>query len=605
MNKENKVEFWLNDLAVKGEEFYNVLKIGGIKPNHDLLYFNHRKLVKLLNMSGEELYNLIRETTGSRLYQERRAETFKILDKTEVEKERSEELLIELERKVETLKMGKSQWKEFDKKDKQVQVIRYLLYGRKEEMYEGKLEEIGKGIRELTREWEEEKEKRDQALKRSLKNKEILRNQKKREEILEQQEREWVGILQRDVGRQRDELSKEIKKEMEERQKREREDRKRVKKLEKVEEEYQEALRRKMECERKIRGNKEEGASQGQISKLEKKIENLQKKIKSVSEQQAAKQKKIQINEKDLNSKLEEFKRKNKEHETLKEEKYKCMVEENELGAKLQKTEAEVGGFRNHLESFYGGNSVLSVSKLVGEARRRKLPGIVGIVAELIQISDKNLSPLFETLFREKMFSVVVERETDISPLFELNKELKGAKVRVLPLEWFDSETMDKSKLQTSALNMSIEEEQVVLFTNCYEVKEEFDQKEYSVSLAHCLNEIFKKGAIAETVEQAFEIAKKRKLSCVTSDLQVVYSGGYTTRAGYQSTGKMYLSTFNLFQEKRKHLNRVQRSLGLLEKRKLQIQGEEEERVKTAKGLQDIVLSLKMSVEKLCKGRFN
>jgi chromosome segregation ATPase len=230
--------------------------------------------------------------------------------------------------------------------------------------------------------------------------------------------------------------------------------------------------------------------------------------------------------------------------------------------------------------------------------------GVVGIIAEIIQISSKELSPLFEVLFKNKMFSVIVEKEEDVFPLIQLNNSLKGGRISIIPLEWYSKPK--SNTLNNTNVNISLNESRVddiVLFNQCYEVHPQFQDKKYSVRLSFCLNDIFSKGAIVKSVDQAFSIAKNQKLNCVTTNLQVVYSGGYQTKVGYQSKNKMYLATYHLYSEKIQDLGAIQEDYEKINEKKRRIQDEEQNTIKDIQTHQDQILKLKSEIETLSKGR--
>lgn len=625
MNKDCKLEFFLNDLSIKEEEFYNILKIGGIKPDHDLMYFNRRKLAKLLHLSGEELYELIRETTGSRLYQERRVETVKILEKTDSENQRTSNLLAELERKVDTLKQGKVKWSEFNKQDTLAQSIRYLLYERKEQTYDQKIVKLHEDIVDLNKRAEDAKNKMVGLQKNEEEMSEKLKNHMRRKQVVAGQQEDWLKVLRKDMGDSREALTKEIRGTMEFRQMREKKLKEKNKNLKKVELQYQKKLKLKVGLESKIENAQKENErnidtpqtyeetqdmkKEKELKELDKKIRKLEKTKESINNQQNSKIKQIKVKEEELETILSEFKAANHQTEELKEEKYKCMIKENELGLQRQQTNEEIIGYRQNLEAFYKRMNILAISNLVKEAHRTGIPGVIGVVAELIQITSKDLLPMFEVLFKENMFSIIVEAEKDCLPLIKLNKDLKGSKVKIIPLEWFDIKSFDsihQSKLQTSIANTSLNEtrdEEVVMFTNCYDIRPELLTRSYSTQLTACLFDMFKKGVIVRNVEQAFEVSKTRKLACVTPDLQVIFAGGYLTKAGYKNRNKMHLSTFHLYQEKVRSLIGVEEELQTLKKTKESIKANEEELSKAVKTKQNEMLRLQTEIYKLTKGK--
>jgi chromosome segregation ATPase len=311
-----------------------------------------------------------------------------------------------------------------------------------------------------------------------------------------------------------------------------------------------------------------------------------------------------------LKTKLSEFQEFNKKIEDVKESKYQCMLDENEIGSKRQEINNSLVSSKNRMEGFYGNSSLSSVIRLVEEANKLEMKGIIGIMANVIKIFNNKFLPLFESLFKKQIFSILVEKEEDVFPLIKLNTQLKGGKIMIIPLEWHNPDNgKEKNLNQThnnSMINISLNDStvgEIIMFNDCYEIKSRFQDERYYLNLKCCLNNIFKKGAIVQNIKGAFEIAKQKKLDCITMDLQIVYAGGHHTKAGYHSKKNMHYEAFDMYHRLLQDLENLQNEFDSIQERKRSIQTQEEENTKEIQEYKDQILKLESEIESFVKGR--
>ena len=592
VNKENKIIYSLNNLTIKADEYYNILKIGGIKSDHDLIYFNHRKIQKMLEMSGEKLYEVIRETTGGKLFQERKIETLKILEKTEEEDERSQGLLEELERKILTLKKGKKNWNKYDKEDKALQTIKFVLYQKKEQNFEKQITKLKVSIESLMEKIDIEKKlKKEKEYQKE--NQKVKIKMKKESEIkLVKQEADWERLLKKEMGTEKNLLTRQIIQGLENHKLNEKNGSKKMQRLRVIEQEYKEKLAQKLQFENSIEQTKKQMISQmSQSTSFDsqqrlaeenclKSLKDMDSKILEMDQKQVLKRSKetsiknkIEGLKNDLNKLLDSLSIKGNKWDGLKDQKYEIMMEENRLTGKYQKIEEKIISFKSQLERFYGGTNVYSIIRLVQEAKKRKMKGILGILAELIEISNSKLYSLFDLMFKDKMFSLVVLEEKHVIPLIALNKELKGGRIKILPLSWYpkNSNSINKSSLQNNTMNNSLNEtrdEEFISMDSYIQIKTEYKDHDYSDQLTTCVYDCFKNSIIVRHTEMGFAISKEKKVNCVTMEGQVIYSGGFLTKAGHFSQKHQNLKNFfllnnhlNLKAEKQKEIDNCKQNM--------------------------------------------
>jgi structural maintenance of chromosome 3 (chondroitin sulfate proteoglycan 6) len=85
---------------------------------------------------------LLKEVAGTKVYEQRRAESLKIMADTDAKRGKINELLDYIETRLEELEEEKEELKEFQEKDKERRCLEYALYQRE-------LEEVGETLLEI------------------------------------------------------------------------------------------------------------------------------------------------------------------------------------------------------------------------------------------------------------------------------------------------------------------------------------------------------------------------------------------------------------------------------------------------------------------------
>jgi structural maintenance of chromosome 3 (chondroitin sulfate proteoglycan 6) len=86
---------------------------------------------------------LLKEVAGTRVYEQRRAESLRIMDETNAKSAKIEDLLTYIEERLDELEEEKKELKEFQEKDKDRRCLEYALYQRE-------LDEIADALTEVS-----------------------------------------------------------------------------------------------------------------------------------------------------------------------------------------------------------------------------------------------------------------------------------------------------------------------------------------------------------------------------------------------------------------------------------------------------------------------
>lgn len=85
---------------------------------------------------------LLKEVAGTKVYEQRRAESLRIMSETDAKRTKISELLEYIESRLTELEEEKEELKEFQDKDKERRCLEYALYQRE-------LEEVGEALEEI------------------------------------------------------------------------------------------------------------------------------------------------------------------------------------------------------------------------------------------------------------------------------------------------------------------------------------------------------------------------------------------------------------------------------------------------------------------------
>ena len=118
-----------------------------------------QQIKKIAAMSEEELYQLLKEIIGTKYYDRKKEESYEILEKTQVEEDKSEKVLNEFKGKIDDLKGDKESWEAYQAESKIAGKITYCLYQNKVKKTKEKIEEVILGSKSLRKKVKHEKEK--------------------------------------------------------------------------------------------------------------------------------------------------------------------------------------------------------------------------------------------------------------------------------------------------------------------------------------------------------------------------------------------------------------------------------------------------------------
>jgi structural maintenance of chromosome 3 (chondroitin sulfate proteoglycan 6) len=125
-----KDEYFLDSKHVSKADVMNLLESSGFSRSNPYYIVQQGKIVQLATMRDAERLNLLKEVAGTKVYDDRRAQSVQILEDTETKKERIEEVLQYIEERLAELEDEKEELREYQQLDRDQRAIEYTIYDK-------------------------------------------------------------------------------------------------------------------------------------------------------------------------------------------------------------------------------------------------------------------------------------------------------------------------------------------------------------------------------------------------------------------------------------------------------------------------------------------
>ncbi|THU99128.1 RecF/RecN/SMC protein [Dendrothele bispora CBS 962.96] len=143
-----KDEYSLDKKSTSKADVMNLLESAGFSKSNPYYIVPQGRITSLTNAKDHERLALLKEVAGTKVYEDRRRESIRIMSETEAKRGKINELLEYIDARLNELEEEKEELKEFQEKDKERRCLEYALYQRE-------LEDVGLALDEL----EEERQK--------------------------------------------------------------------------------------------------------------------------------------------------------------------------------------------------------------------------------------------------------------------------------------------------------------------------------------------------------------------------------------------------------------------------------------------------------------
>lgn len=123
-------DYFLDGKHVNKSDVMNLLESSGFSRSNPYYIVQRGKIIQLAVMRDAERLNLLKEVAGTKVYDDRRAQSVQNLEETSTKKERIEEVLAYIEERLAELEDEKEELREYQQLDKDMRAIEYTIYDK-------------------------------------------------------------------------------------------------------------------------------------------------------------------------------------------------------------------------------------------------------------------------------------------------------------------------------------------------------------------------------------------------------------------------------------------------------------------------------------------
>ncbi|KAF8423598.1 hypothetical protein EV426DRAFT_118468 [Tirmania nivea] len=476
-----KDEYSLDRKNAPKSDVMNLLESAGFSKSNPYYIVPQGRVTELTNMPDSRRLTLLKEVAGTQVYEQRRAESLRIMEETESKRDKIDELLKYIEERLQELEEEKEELRGFQEKDRERRCLEFTIYQREQDEINYALDQIVKskvnGAEESEKIMQEfqEREKEIRALEdgiTSTKQKLNLARVDKRQ--LEDERKEYVKErAQVELDLKTLEADQAHLKDVRQRYKRELESltqqiQEKQKELEEITPSYnakkEEELRMRQQLEEAEATRQRLYAKQGRNTQFRSKKERddwLEKEIKEITST-VTKRKSVRADlEKDAHETtqelaqteagiaelrvkldgrgevqdemLEEISKAKELRNKLYDERKDLWREDSRLSSLLDSSRAERERSEKTLSHAMDHATSRGLAAVRRYIERHNLPGVYGTLAELMEVAEIYRTAV-EVTAGASLFHLVVDTDETATKVLEMLQREKAGRITFMPL---------------------------------------------------------------------------------------------------------------------------------------------------------------------------
>lgn len=576
-----KDEYFLDKKHITKTEVMNLLESAGFSRSNPYYVVQQGKIASLTLMKDAERLDLLKEIGGTRVYEERRKESLKIMQDTENRRKQIIEVVQYIEERLQELDEEKEELKKYQQLDKQRRSLEYTIFEKELLDARQKLEETEEARAKVSEKSSAmynnvlESHERLKTMEKDLKkiNKDLQGLVKDRE-IADKQKTESIKTctkIELDVqdieerinteARTKEEITKELKA-------LDREVQRSKKELEKVKPLYDNRLLEEEEISNRINERekqlsllyqKQGRATQfvnkaardkwlqkeieqlqsvcatniSQAEKLEKEIQQLKEDLSQLSVSKEARLKECQEQEAVIEKCQEDSAVLKVQRDELQETRKKLWKQENDSTSEIDKLKTEIMKAEKSLDHAAPGDIRRGLNSVRRICKDHNIPGVHGPLCELLDCDEKFFTAI-EVTAGNSLFHVVVENDEISTKIIRYLSAEKGGRVTFMPL----------NRVKAPKTN----------YPNSPDVVPLLKKLKFSSRFTPAFAQVFGRTVICRDLDVATNVARTAELDCITLEGdQVSKKGGMT--GGFYDHRRSKLKLISIIREGTKSIN--------------------------------------------------
>ncbi|XP_009133908.1 structural maintenance of chromosomes protein 3 isoform X2 [Brassica rapa] len=604
-----KDEYFLDGKHITKNEVMDLLESAGFSRSNPYYVVQQGKIALLTMMKDSERLDLLKEIGGTRVYEEKRCESLKVMQDTGIKRSHIIQAVQYLDEKLRELDEEKEELRKYQQLDKQRKSLEYTIYEKELHDTREKLEqtedERTKASEESTKMYDRVEKAHDEcrSLDESLAGltKELQTMNKKKEtvEALKTEAITKKAKLELDENDLKERIAGNIQSKndaLEQISMVEREMQDSLKELEVITPLYEsqvdkekQTTKRIMELEKKLnilyqkqgratqfsdKANRDKwlrkeikdlmrvlDSTMGQEQKLEDEIFGLNTDLKERDAH--IKNHEVEISELDthISKSHEQFNIKKRERDEEHKKRREKWGEESQLSSEIDKLKTELERAKKNLDHATPGDvrrGLISIKRICSE---HKINGVFGPLVELVDCDEKFFTAV-EVTAGNSLFHVVVENDDISTKIIKHLNSRKGGRVTFIPLN------------RVNAPHVS--------YPQCSDAIPLLRRLKFDSKFAPAFGQVFGRTVVCQDLNVATRVAKGDGLDCITLEGdQVSRRGGMT--GGFYDHRRSKLRLMNTIIQnmksidtKEKVLEDVRRQLQVIDQQITQIVTEQQ-----------------------------
>ncbi|MCE3049382.1 Structural maintenance of chromosomes protein 3 [Datura stramonium] len=577
-----KDEYFLDGKHITKTEVQNLLESAGFSRSNPYYVVQQGKIASLTLMKDSERLDLLKEIGGTRVYEERRRESLKIMQETGNKRKQIIQVVQYLDERLNELEQEKEELKKYQQLDKQRKSLEYTIFDKELHDARQKLNEVEEARNKVAENSTKMYESVLEAHEKSKELEKLSKDLTKEIQILSK-EKEAVEKQRTEAIRKRAKLDldyKDLQEKMSTNIKAKDDAQKQLMLLEREVQETKNALndikplyekqvkeeeditRGIMDSEKRLsilyqkQGRATQFASKAARDKwLQKEINEYERVLssnlmqerklkdeidqlkKDMSDQDdIIKVRKVEVDKKEslISGYRNAYNQYKMERDKLHDERKSLWTQETELTTEIERLKAEVVKAEKSLDHATPGDIRRGLNSVRRICREYEISGVFGPIFELLECDDKFFTAV-EVTAGNSLFHVVVDNdETSTKIIRHLNAQ-KGGRVTFIPL----------NRVKTPHVNYPQGSDVISLLKKL----------RFSDSYRKAFEQVFARTVICRNLDVATRVARTDGLDCITLEGdQVSKKGGMTggfydhrrSKLRYMSTIKQNTVSINL-----------------------------------------------------------
>ncbi|XP_061338164.1 structural maintenance of chromosomes protein 3 isoform X1 [Gastrolobium bilobum] len=555
-----KDEYFLDGKHITKTEVMNLLESAGFSRSNPYYVVQQGKIASLTLMKDSERLDLLKEIGGTRVYEERRRESLKIMQETGNKRKQIIQVVQYLDERLKELDEEKEELRKYQQLDRQRKSLEYAIYNKEVQDAQQKLTEIEEARAKIS---ETSSKKYNDVLDAHEKSKDLentlkdvtkeFQNFNKEKEVIEKRRTEAlkkhteleldVKDLQEkisgnirakeDAARQLELLEKEIQESMneldkisplyEDQVKKEKDITKRIMDLEKKLSILYQKQGRATQFSSKAARDKwlqkeiddlEQvlSSNKGQEQKLMEEIDRLNGELHDCDEYIKGRKSDITTMESLIAQSREGFNHHKVQRDKLHDERKSLWGKENELLAEIDKLKTEVEKAEKSLDHSIPGDVRRGLNSVRKICREYNISGVHGPIIELLNCDERFFTAV-EVTAGNSLFHVVVENDDKSTQIIRHLNSQKGGRVTFIPLN------------RVKGPNIT--------YPRSSDVIPLLKKLKYDHHYNSAFSQVFARTVICENLDVASRVARTDGLDCITLEGDQVSKKGSMTGGFY------------------------------------------------------------------------